>query len=326
MFKMKNILISSVLALSSLAAQANPVGLHESIDAATAAQYGFDLQGLTWISGMEVRGQGQNLGWSEDFADTRFATAAEVTALLAGADLNFIDQVIANNSFEVRELQYGASKRDLTGNSTCTTDGSVSFGGSLCTLKKDYSFAIDRVESWASEQHNAVPLLIVNHDYVKPKEAWEWDAYTEISDADGAQLELSGLTWMRFKTIAHMSSKEIKEALAFGGSLSDWRWATATELSALLKSDHDREFEKVFFGSQGHGPMYLFYAGLEVNAAECNPLAEDIERQSLDTGCMIMMPGSDAKMRYQELNNGLNYGKFLFLGDSNRGAAALVRK
>ena len=123
-----------------------------------------------------------------------------------------------------------------------------------------------------------------------------------------------------------MSSKEIKEALAYGGSLSDWRWATATELSALLKSDHDREFEKVFFGDQGQSFSYLFYGGVEVNAAECSPLAEDIERQSLDTSCMIMMPNMDAQMAYRELNNDFQFGKFLFLGNSGKGGVALVRK
>ncbi|WDE05892.1 hypothetical protein SG34_002880 [Thalassomonas viridans] len=326
MFKMKKILISSMLAFTSIAVQANSVGQHDLIDAATAAQYGFDLQGLTWVGGLEVKGLSQGLAWDENFADTRYATAEEVKALLAGADLNFIDQVIANSGFEVRELQYGASKRDLTGVSKCTTDGSISFGGSLCTLKKDYNFAIDRAESWASEQYNAVPLLIVNTDYVKPKEAWEWNEYTEVSEADGAQLDMSGLTWMRFKTIAHMSSKEIKEALADGGSLSDWRWATAAEVSALLKSDHDREFEKVFLGTDTAGFSHLYYAGVEVNAAECSPLAEDTTRQSVDTSCAVNFSAQDGYSGYRMLNMHFEFMRFLFLGNSNIASVALVRK
>ncbi|WDE11377.1 hypothetical protein [Thalassomonas haliotis] len=322
MFNIKNIVIGSTLVLSSLAAQAAGVGNHELIDEAVAAQHGYNLQGLQWVSGVETRGINSPL--TSDFADTRYATAAEVTALLAGADLNFIDQVIANNNWEVRELQYGAVDSQSLGTRKCTPDGSSV--SSVCALKKDYNFSLDQVQHWVSEQHNAYTLLIVDQDYVKPKEAWEWDAYTEVSEADGAQLDLSGLTWMRFKTIAHMSSKEIKEALAWGGSLSDWRWATATEVAALFKSDHDSEFQKVFLGSDIMGPNTLFYAGLEVNAAECSPLAEDIERQSLDTACAVMLSFPDVSWLSREVHTRIDFRSFLFLGDQNEYAVALVRK
>ncbi|WDD98592.1 hypothetical protein [Thalassomonas actiniarum] len=326
MFNIKNIVIGSTLALSSLAVQAAGVGNHELIDETLAAQHGYNLQGLQWVNGSETRGLGFTLG--SDFVDTRYATAEEVTALLAGADLNVIDQVIDSGGWAVTELKYGAVDPLSPGVRKCTADGSILW--STCALTKDHDFAIDQVQSWVPNESYAHSLLIVNPDYVKPKEAWEWDAYTEVSEADGAQLDMSGLTWMRFKTIAHMSSKEIKEALAWGGSLSDWRWATATEVGALLKSDHDNEFQNVFGGSSMMIPHTLFYGGVEVNAAECSPLAEDIERQSLDTSCSLTLHMGDVSGFYHTLYTSIDFRNFLFLGSQNsqsqQYAVALVRK
>ncbi|WP_281561519.1 hypothetical protein [Thalassomonas sp. RHCl1] len=323
MFKIKNIFISSALVLNTLVAQAMGVGNHELIDENIATQHGYNLQGLQWVSGNETIGL--DVRWDSNFVDTRYATAAEVSALLAGADLSVIDQVIGNGR-EVIELQYGGSDLKLNGESKCTLDGSISFWGSLCTLHENQGFSFDHIDSWVPSYQYTAQLLIVNPDYVKPREAWEWDEYSEVSPDDGAQLDLSGLTWMRFKTIAHMSSKEIKEALAWGGSLSDWRWATAAEVGALLKSDHDNEFQNVFGGSRMTLPHTLFYAGLEVNAAECNPLAEDIERQSLDTGCTIDLHMGDVSGQYSTLHNTINFRHFLFLGNQEQYAPALVRK
>ncbi len=323
MFKLKNTLISTILAVSSLAVQANGVGDHQLIDETTAAQHGYNLQGLQWVSGMETIGH--DVRWSTGFKDTRYATAEEVTALLIGADLNQIDLVIGNG-WEIRELQYGGSDLQLLAESRCTSDGSFSFGTSLCTLKEDYAFSFDSIESWLLNNQYAAQLLIVNPDYVKPKEAFEWDQYTEVSPSDGAQLDLSGLTWMRFSTIAHMSSLEIKTALADGGSLSDWRWATATELGTLLKSDHDNEFQNVFSGTNMVGYSNLFYGGLAVNSAECSPLAEDTVRQNLDTSCAIFFPHGDATMAYQSVYGDFEFKRFTFVENNDRSTVALVKK
>ncbi len=323
MFKIKNTLIGTMLAISSLAVQANGVGAHQLIDETTAAQNGYDLQGLQWVSGIET--MGIDVRWSPDFVDTRYATAEEVTALLIGADLVHIDLVIGNGR-EVHELQYGGSDLKLTTQSRCNIDTEAVSDTTLCTLKEAHQFSFEFIERWIPNNVYTAQLLIVNPDYIKPKDAFEWDQYSEVSPSDGAQLDLSGLTWMRFKTIAHMSSLEVKTALADGGSLSDWRWATATELGTLLKSDHDLEFQKVFLGSTPMHFTNLFYAGLAVNAAECSPLAEDTERKSLDTSCGIMFPNGDATWAYNLVYGDFQFKRFTFVEGSSNHAVALVKK
>ncbi|WP_462150792.1 hypothetical protein [Pseudoalteromonas xiamenensis] len=279
---------------------------HSTIDPVAAERAGFNLQGLQWLNGHSAQDE-STFSWTDQWAGVRWATAIEVKALLANANLDDLDLIFFDTgNDEVVEIHYGGIGRVNAHGYNCLSNEVLGTFDTVCKTTKEFNFSLTHANEyrfgspdWSKKTLN---LLVKIPNYTPPKSANEWDGLLSVSASDGSQLDLSGLTWMRYPMLQGMSSLDIRQALQPGGSLSDWRFATKEEMIALFRSDKSGEVNRVFLGSIGNNisQMKMAYQGFNVSKSDCSPLSMEKTPLGEDQVCTVFVPSFSATSTYDE--------------------------
>ncbi|WP_462165155.1 hypothetical protein [Pseudoalteromonas xiamenensis] len=279
---------------------------HYTIDPVAAERAGFNLQGLQWLKGYSAQDE-SSFNWTEQWAGVRWATAIEVKALLANANLDDLDLIFFEyDNDEVVEIRYGGIGWVNASGYNCLSNEVLGTRDTVCKTTKEFNFSLTHADEyrfgnpdWSKKTLN---LLVKIPNYTPTKSANEWDGLLSVSASDGPQLDLSGLTWMRYPMLQGMSSLDIRQALQPGGSLSDWRFATKEEMIALFRSDKTGEVSRVFLGSKSvtNLNMKMAYQGFNVSKSDCSPLSMEKTPLGEDQVCTVAVPSSSSISTYDE--------------------------
>ncbi|WP_462173782.1 hypothetical protein [Pseudoalteromonas xiamenensis] len=297
---------------------------HSTIDPVAAERAGFNLQGLQWLNGYSAQNE-FSFNDQNQWAGVRWATAIEVETLLANANLDDLDSVFFNtDNNEVLEIHYGGIGWVNASGYNCLSNEVLRTFETVCKTTKEFNFSLTHADEYrfgyADWSKKTLNLLVKIPNYTPPKSANEWDGLLSVSASDGPQLDLSGLTWMRYPMLQGMSSLDIRQALQPGGSLSDWRFATTEEMIALFRSDKIGEVNRVFLGSKGDH-MYMAYHGFNVSKSDCSPLSMEKTPLGEDQVCTVLVPSSGAPAYDQDLSRDIYYSftkSFIFLPEDKQ--------